>query len=273
MTPRSPMNPASIEALTELASAIDPMEGLKSLERAWSLLGEDIEVYRPLLKQLIKRVQEVHQLRELAGCDALTGVGNRRGFQETLDREVARAERTGSPFAIVMLDLDGMKSINDQLGHSAGDRALTTVAKVASRTLRTSDYIARLGGDEFAIILPDTPRDSIDAIVERLRSAIESSQIGNITLRTSIGSAVADRACSPAGLVAEADANLYRDKRSRNEHARANTGLHARMIESAQPRTERDRVAASPNELRGEQVDDEALTIEFAEARQGLYAE
>lgn len=249
MSPTVPINPASIEALTELAAADDPVDGLRTLDRAWALLGEDIALYRPLLKQLLRRVEEVHQLRELAGCDPLTGAGNRRGFQEALDREVARSERSGVPFAIVMLDLDGMKQINDELGHGAGDQALTTVARVASKTLRSTDYIARLGGDEFAIILPDTPRESIDIVIARLREAIEASEVEGMTLRTSIGAAVADRECSPAGLVAEADADLYRDKRSRKTPR--SSGQRARLLADPQPRAERDRVD-SPNRTREE---------------------
>ena len=96
------------------------------------------------------------QIQEIADRDALTGLFSRRRFQEELEREVSRARRHGRPGALLVLDLDGFREVNDSLGHAAGDELLTRIGEALRSILRDSDVLARIGGDEFALILPDT---------------------------------------------------------------------------------------------------------------------
>ena len=102
------------------------------------------------------RRDELARLEQAALTDSLTGLGNHRAFHEDLERELARRDRIGSRFSVVMLDLDGLKEINDTLGHGAGDDRLRAVAECLTATLRNGGAY-RTGGDEFLVLLPDEP--------------------------------------------------------------------------------------------------------------------
>ena len=101
----------------------------------------------------------VEQLERAVVRDELTGLLNRRGFQDQAMRALSLANRTTRPLALIYIDLNGMKAINDQLGHAAGDRALVETAELMRRTFRVSDVLARLGGDEFAVLAPEYTED------------------------------------------------------------------------------------------------------------------
>lgn len=210
--------PDTIAALTALAEASTPGETLRALRHAEALLGEAFDAYRPLLETLTVRAQEVHKLQRLAGTDGLTGIANRRHFRETLDREVARHNRSGGELAVILLDLDDLKVLNDTHGHQAGDDAIRTIANCCTETLRRTDLVARLGGDEFAIIIPDGNDESVRICAERIRESIEEHSIAGRPLRVSIGFATAGRPpVSAEGILATADAHLYQDKRDRKQ--------------------------------------------------------
>ena len=113
----------------------------------------------------------VHRLAAEALTDPLTGIGNRRAFDQALDREAARAARHGGGLAVAMIDLDGLKRVNDTEGHAAGDAALMALADAARRTVRAEDAVYRLGGDEFAIILTDTLCLDEDDLESRIRDS------------------------------------------------------------------------------------------------------
>lgn len=121
---------------------------------------------------LIKLRKRLEYERYLAQTDFLTGIFNRRAFDHALSREIRRAGRYHRVFSIAYIDLDNFKSINDQLGHLAGDCLLKTVATIMGREIRTADIAARLGGDEFAILFPETDQRSAKVVMERLQQAL-----------------------------------------------------------------------------------------------------
>ncbi|MFZ0041784.1 MAG: diguanylate cyclase [Solirubrobacteraceae bacterium] len=146
-----------------------------------------------------------------AASDALTGLPNRRAADETIKRMVAQAGRAMSPLGVVLLDLDRFKQINDLHGHEQGDKALATIGQVIASTLRTSDFASRYGGEEFLILLPDTDRESSAAVAEKIRRAIEQSELPNIGAITgSLGVAcLPEDGVEPEHLVRKADRALY----------------------------------------------------------------
>ena len=161
------------------------------------------------------------RMKGLAETDALTGLANRRSFDEALQREFEAAKQTSRPLSLLLIDVDRFKAYNDQYGHVAGDACLQAVAAaIASAARRSSDLAARFGGEEFAIILPDTDADSALAIAEKVRVSIrdlgmlhEGSEHSVVT--ASIGATVLTATSKVSGaveLVARADLALYQAK-------------------------------------------------------------
>jgi diguanylate cyclase (GGDEF)-like protein len=146
------------------------------------------------------------RLRALASTDSLTGLPNRRGWELSLERELARAARRGSPLCVAVLDLDNFKALNDERGHLAGDRMLKLVAATWLGLLRDSDMLARYGGDEFGVILPDCPPHMANDIIGRLS---ESNPEGS---GCSVGVAWATKDDDIRSLIGRADAALYEAK-------------------------------------------------------------
>lgn len=145
--------------------------------------------------------------------DPLTGLLNRRAFDEVLANSCAQSERYQWPFALVLLDLDAFKEVNDRLGHAAGDVTLQTVGAELRQRLRVGDAAARIGGDEFALILPNVREGVVAELVERLESAIERA-VPDAKVTLSAGHAVApDDGHRPTELSRVADARLYEGKR------------------------------------------------------------
>ena len=156
-------------------------------------------------------VEHVQELRFLADHDPLTRLLNRRVFMERLDSEAARADRSGSPFGLVLCDLDRFKLLNDSQGHLAGDRALQTLGRILLESIRRSDEAFRIGGDEFALVLPDAYPESIEAVVARIGLAMDGALD---SVRASFGAAsYPTDAGHPEALVQSADAALYEAKR------------------------------------------------------------
>lgn len=119
-------------------------------------------------------------VREEAVTDALTGLYNRRYFEESLNKEVARARRQNTPFSVIGIDLDFLKKINDTYGHSYGDLAIKTIADILKSNARSIDIPARIGGEEFDVLLPGISSDGAMIAAERIRKAIESKEIETI---------------------------------------------------------------------------------------------
>jgi len=125
-------------------------------------------------KPILLEYEELEKLRHSAATDALTGLKNRRTFEEHLGREINRARRYGTSFAMLLLDLRRFKRANDTYGHAVGDEILRSVARASAETIRGSDISCRIGGDEFAILLPQADRSNAEAFAERIARKFES---------------------------------------------------------------------------------------------------
>jgi diguanylate cyclase (GGDEF)-like protein len=162
--------------------------------------------------------QVIHELTELSLRDPLTGLFNRRGLEERLVEEFARARRYGAPLSLIMIDIDHFKRVNDTHGHAVGDIAIGHVAKLLIKGRRASDISARYGGEELVLLLPHTPLEGAMSLAERLRYQIEQTpyRAGEAQdhLTASLGVAMYDRAMrEPMELLEAADRALYRSKR------------------------------------------------------------
>ncbi len=152
---------------------------------------------------------------ELATRDALTGLLNRRAFFELGEAEVSRARRYGHPLAVIFLDLDNFKQLNDTQGHDAGDAALMEVAAALKQTLRTTDHIARLGGDEFAILLPEIGHEAATEAGTKIANAVATALSVFKGVSVSIGIAWFEgRHGDFPGMLKAADALMYEIKQS-----------------------------------------------------------
>lgn len=127
------------------------------------------------VKAHLSLARALRQLREMAMQDALTGLHNRRAFDERLEQEWARAQRQGGAVALLIIDVDEFKKYNDHFGHPGGDSCLQKVAKaLQSVCRRADDFVARYGGEEFVLLFPDTPPGSVDDMAEKSRAAVEA---------------------------------------------------------------------------------------------------
>jgi len=146
-------------------------------------------------------------VRRSARTDALTGLANRRAWEEIISREVARADRGQRPLCVALIDLDDFKLLNDEQGHLAGDRFLQRTAAAWQHAIRGGDVLTRFGGDEFAVLLPDTEPGRAAEALERLRAATPDE------VHFSAGLAPWREGDHGDELVARADAALYEAKR------------------------------------------------------------
>jgi diguanylate cyclase (GGDEF)-like protein len=137
----------------------------------------------------IENARRFREARQLADLDALTNLHNRRYFHETLAREVARAQRYNRHLALIVLDLDDFKAVNDRIGHLAGDSVLAEAAERVRDVVRSADIACRVGGDEFAVILPESTLGDADQLYRRIQAAVSSrpiSQIGKLYLSAGV---------------------------------------------------------------------------------------
>ena len=158
----------------------------------------------------------------LARVDSLTSLLNRRSLDDTLNGEIGRHSRYGGVFSLMIIDLDSLKTINDNYGHLAGDELLRQVGSIIQTTIRESDRAFRYGGDEFAALLPQTTLDAAYKVAERIRQqTFARIEIGSIPISVSLGlSTWPSDGVTPAELIAAADAALYRAKRSGRNRTR-----------------------------------------------------
>ena len=167
------------------------------------------------LKAAVKQRIRADRLYDLSILDPLTGLHNRRFGEQRLAEEVARSERNSDPLAVLLLDLDYFKDINDQFGHAAGDTALKEFSRRLKRAIRACDIPVRIGGDEFLIILPECPREKIDAILDRIGSPEIRLNHKVISIRYSVGRAHYQTCDTSQSMLERADQILYAEKASR----------------------------------------------------------
>lgn len=178
-----------------------------------------------IMRDITERKMMEVQLEKLALTDELMEIGNRRAFDQELDREWKRTLRHGSQISLLLLDLDHFKSFNDLYGHQVGDDCLRTIAFAVKRAVRAADLPARYGGEEIAVILPETESTDACEVAERVRLEIENLQIthegnadGGYRVTASVGVATALARCGgtmrmPESLILATDNALYRAKR------------------------------------------------------------
>ena len=157
--------------------------------------------------------RRVEQLAHDAAHDALTGLLNRRSFDRKLNQAVAGAARYGWTFALVLIDLDGLKLINDEHGHSAGDEVLRAVGSQLECSVRAEDVAARLGGDEFGLIVMESDAAHIRELLARVTTSVNHVLPGLVITLSSGAALVPDDGNEPDALYRLADARLYRSKR------------------------------------------------------------
>ncbi|MDO1560083.1 GGDEF domain-containing protein [Brevundimonas sp. 2R-24] len=186
-------------------------------------MSDSAETLKAEIERLAAELQawraRAEAAERLADRDALTGVLNRRGFDQALSAGMAYARRHGVPAALLYLDLDGFKTINDGLGHAAGDAALIGVARLLEANLRESDSVARLGGDEFAVLLLNADQAAARAKAEALARALGDEGFEWEGERRPLGGSFGVRAftgqAAPQDWLAEADAAMWVRKRER----------------------------------------------------------
>ena len=187
-----------------------------SLKHAW-------EMDEALLEQLMRARQ---QAEHAANHDALTGLGNRRQFDEAFSVEINRIQRNGGRLCIMMTDIDHFKKINDRYGHSVGDKVLVEFGKLLSLFVRPTDIVARIGGEEFVVLMPHTELWKAVVTAERLRTSVAERHLGTLQepVTISIGVAELEEREDRESILRRADQALYHAKRSgRNKVAAANS--------------------------------------------------
>ncbi|WPC03809.1 diguanylate cyclase [Pseudomonas benzenivorans] len=204
-------------------------ESLDEETACWAAGGVDF-VSKPFNPLTLRNRVNVHlalkfqtdRLREMAFVDGLTGIANRRQFEERLELEFRRCRRSGSPLALLMIDVDFFKPYNDRYGHQAGDECLRQLASLLRASMsRPGDLVARYGGEEFVFLLPETDEAGARVIAQRLVDAVRRLNLEHLdshvapVVTISIGVAVlgADSSDSCEALIALADAQLYRAKK------------------------------------------------------------
>jgi diguanylate cyclase (GGDEF)-like protein len=174
--------------------------------------------YQDLQELHAKLERQAAELERLSHLDGLTGLRNRRSLDRHLASEVARARRSGDPLALLMLDIDHFKAINDRFSHTVGDEVLRKLARSLRQQLRDVDLSARFGGEEFVLLLPDTDAPGARQVAEKVRLAVEEGTGGTVhpelAVTVSVGVAMLAPGDDATDLLARADAMLYRAKQS-----------------------------------------------------------
>ncbi len=224
------LNTLLVQPINQFIGLIQEIINKNDMAKRVSLKTKILEVknIENYFNKMLDSMQDYYEkLQELSDRDYLTGLYNRRKFEEFLSYEILRSLRHQHKFTVIMIDLDNFKYINDTYGHASGDLVLKEVTDIFKHNLRNADILARLGGDEFAIILPETPYENGYIVIEKLRSRLESSMISlmidKISLTASFGIAeYPEQGESIESLLTGSDLAMYKAKKSgKNTIARA----------------------------------------------------
>ncbi|HEX8655198.1 MAG TPA: GGDEF domain-containing protein [Allosphingosinicella sp.] len=183
---------------------------------SYEALADENALLRASLAEMRGRLEE---LEHLADTDTLTPLPNRRRFLRELERVVSQSARHGTPGAVLYIDLNSLKRVNDRHGHIGGDAALIHVARLLQALIRSTDVVARIGGDEFGLILDHLDHNSAIETAERIARCIASSPVDlggvQVSLEAAIGVATILPGDSAEDVIARADRNMYRAKTER----------------------------------------------------------
>jgi len=219
--------------LVKLPEKVELLARIRAHAKSYIAQKERDEAFRNLSRiqeQLEKMNDELahsnRELQRLSSMDGLTGLANRRQFDETLEQEWQRAMRTNMPLSLIFVDIDFFKRYNDHYGHQAGDDCLKKVAGALEKTIhRPADLVSRYGGEEFVMILPDTTDEGALAVAEKVLASVANLKIphansaatDHVTLSIGVATAAPREDSQPVDLIETADKMLYRAKeRGRN---------------------------------------------------------
>ncbi len=194
-----------------LSVFLPPEKGIEPQTKA------DLSLFCRILSSALNNIEMYETVQNLSNIDALTGLYNRRYLQERIEHMVNEAGRLGNSLAVIMLDIDHFKKVNDRYGHKAGDDVIRFIARVLKKSIRKVDVAARYGGEEFIVLLHNTTADGAVTVAEKIREIVQGAVVpadGNqLTITSSFGvSAYPDPVRNAADLVKSADEALYRSK-------------------------------------------------------------
>ncbi len=205
--------------------------------RKKKILAQALEAASSLQQLLNEQADQIRHLTRLSTYDQLTGIMNRRGFEMELQHVLERASRYGEEGAVIYIDLDHFKPINDQYGHAAGDAVLCKVANLLESSIRGTDYVARLGGDEFVVLLVNATREQSSRRAELIKQKLNGAQVNwmghDITISASVGVRFYDRDHCDRNLLQEADQAMYEEKQRRHQEVASLAGFRERRLEAA----------------------------------------
>ncbi len=239
---------SQIEQINQELASVEPGERDHLTEFVLKLVARIMQINERLQarlaaaeEKLTEQAEQIETQLAEARTDALTGLPNRRAFDDELHRRLAEWQRKTNTFCLVMIDIDHFKAMNDRHGHPAGDQALRSVAGVLENTLREMDMVARVGGEEFAAILPSTSLTDGCRASERVRTAVASHwfQLENtdLQLTVSLGLAAVHSEDNSASLIKRADEALYAAKRTGRNCGYFHNGRRCEPIEVSRPST------------------------------------
>ena len=262
-------NEEYVAALVEFSDQLEDATGVQQLRRAVDAIAQQtrrmVEHHHSLGRQLASTAErmagmyrDIQDARRQALTDGLTGVTNRRGFDEDLAMAVDRAAASGDPLCLIMIDIDHFKRLNDTFGHQVGDEVLRLVARVINDSVVQVHTTARYGGEEFAVILPETCLEAAVQVAERIRNKIAKRRIVKRSTGTNLGSVTVSAGAAELrpgehcdALLERADSALYRAKQQGRNQVVVDVPAAANSDADrpSAPSTAASRASASPVSL------------------------